>query len=376
MWAPNLVLPFQNADQKLGSEPPGLDLGFTRDQEKGKAFLERTGGWESSKRVQAMQVYLLGALRDTSLVGKYSSMHINTIYQYGYNHPRTVKLAYKYVLSTALQEKRFVYLSLKRFCRVLDAPKTGWRIRPGTLSADLREYSHISGPQWKAMEKDKKKSGKSMGNMSNVAYLKRDFSSQWVQGRFIMDALRNAAIKERNHLLTEMHELFKPLENEPDADLIRPWADAEAWAERGEPTFVKKKKLDLSRIAKHVHVIYKQHKDHLKNHNNINAGVQFTELPIEVRQDKLRSISKAFVSGPQIEDLETIPDAATLARYRASYAYKYDAEMNSRFEAPGWSRFPWNVAFRELCSIKASALGPHKTVTGNFYERFKLVKRV
>jgi hypothetical protein len=226
------------------------------------------------------------------------------------------------------------------------------------------------------MEKDKKKLGKSKGNMSNVPYLKRDYSSPWVQGKFIMDILRNAAIKERDHLLAEMDQLFKPLENEPDADLIRPWADAEAWAERGEPTFVKKKKFDLSRIAKHVHVIYKQHKDHLKNHNNINAGVQFTELPIEVRQDKLRSISKAFASGPQIEDLETIPDAATLARYRASYAYKYDAEMNSRFEAPGWSRFPWNVAFRELCLIKASALGPYKAVTSNFYERFRLVKHV
>lgn len=370
MWAPTLVLPFQNANEKLGSEPPGLDRGFTRDQEKGRGFLERTGGWESSKRVQAMQVYLLGALRDASLVGKYSSMHVNAIYKYGYNHPRTVKLAYKYVSLTAFPDQLIYYLSSKRFCRVLDAPKTGWRIRPKTLSADAKDYSHGSSPQWRAMEKDKKKSNKSMGNKSNAPYLKRDYSSPWVQGRFIMDVLRNGAIKERDHLLTEMQELFKPLESEPDADLIRPWADAEAWAERGEPTFVRKKRFDLSRIAEHVKVIYNRHKDHLKN------GAQFTDLPIEVRQDKLRSISKAFVSGPQIEDLETIPDAAMLARYRASYAYKYDAERNSRFEAPGWSRFPWNVAFRELCLIKASALGPYKPVTSNFYERFKLVKRV
>jgi len=110
MWSPTLVLPFKNADPKLGSEPPGLDRGFTRDQEKGRAFLERTGGWESSKREQAMQVYLLGALRDTSLVGKYSSMHINTMYRFGYNHPRTVKLAYKYVSLTTLLESWFIDL--------------------------------------------------------------------------------------------------------------------------------------------------------------------------------------------------------------------------------------------------------------------------
>jgi len=111
MWATDFVLPFQNADEKLGSEPPGLDLGFTRDQEKGKAFLERIGGWESSKRVQALQVYLLGALRDTSLVGKYSSMHINAIYRDGYNNPRAVKLAYKYVSSTARLNSRFTDFS-------------------------------------------------------------------------------------------------------------------------------------------------------------------------------------------------------------------------------------------------------------------------
>ena len=56
-----------------------------------------------------------------------------------------------------------------------------------------------------------------------------------------------------------------------------------------------------------------------------------------------------------------------LARYCASYAYKYDAEVSFG----KWSRFPWNVAFREL---KASALGPYKAVTSNFYGQFKLVK--
>jgi len=348
------VLPFQNADEKLGSEPPGLDLGFTRDQEKGKAFLERTGGWESSKRVQAMQVYLLGALRDTSLVGKYSSMHINAIYRDGYNNPRAVKLAYK-------------------FCRVLDAPKTGWRIKPETLSADLTKYHHSCGPQWKAMEKGKKKSG-NFKNGSNMPYLKRDSSSYWVQGqKFIMDVLRDAAIKERSCLLTEMDQVFKPLNAGPDSHLLQPWADAQAWAERGDPAFVEMKKADLKRIAEHVQAVYQQQKIYLQNinRNNISGGVQFTELPIETRQDRLRVSSKAFASGPQLEDLPTIADAAMLARYRASYAYKYDAETSF----VGWSQFPWNVAMRELCLIKVAALGPYKVVTNNFYERFKLVKR-
>jgi len=58
--------------------------------------------------------------------------------------------------------------------------------------------------------------------MSNVPYLKRDYSSQWVQGKFIMDVLRDGGMKARDHLLTEMQQLFEPLEGEPDADLIHP----------------------------------------------------------------------------------------------------------------------------------------------------------
>jgi predicted aminopeptidase len=225
------------------------------------------------------------------------------------------------------------------------------------------------------MEKGKKKSGKFKDN-SNVPYLKRDSSSEWVQGKkFIMDVLRDAAIKERSRLLIEMDQVFKPLNRGLDAHLVKPWADAEAWAKRGDPIIVEMKKADLKRISEHVQAMYQQQKRYLQNDNrknNTSATVQFTELPIETRQDKLRASSKAFASGPQIEELPTIADAAMLARYRASYAYKYDSETSYG----GWGQFPWNVAMRELCLIKAAALGPYKAVTNNFYERFKLVRRI
>lgn len=75
--------------------PPGLDACFSTDNERVDAFLRRVAGEPEEKKVAAMQVFLLGALRDTSLVGKYSSMHDNSIYKNGYANPRTVKLAYK-----------------------------------------------------------------------------------------------------------------------------------------------------------------------------------------------------------------------------------------------------------------------------------------
>jgi hypothetical protein len=41
-----------------------------------------------------MQAYLLSAIRDMAVVGKYSNWHINSTYSLGYSHPETIRLAY------------------------------------------------------------------------------------------------------------------------------------------------------------------------------------------------------------------------------------------------------------------------------------------
>lgn len=97
-WARSLVEAFNNADEALSEEPAGLDLCFIRDAEKVSNFISRTRDFTSAERSLEMQKSLLGALRDTSLVGKYSVMHDNAIYQYGYANKRTIKLSAKCVL--------------------------------------------------------------------------------------------------------------------------------------------------------------------------------------------------------------------------------------------------------------------------------------
>ncbi|TRM60307.1 RNA dependent RNA polymerase-domain-containing protein [Schizophyllum amplum] len=71
-------------------------------------------------------------------------------------------------------------------------------------------------------------------------------------------------------------------------------------------------------------------------------------------------------------------EEAHIRRLAASYAYVHDWKEKRPFAnsivGDGWSRFPWNVAFRELCHIKADAVGYSKTVMMSFYERFKLAK--
>lgn len=97
IWTPDIVKPFKNADVKYSIEPEGLDRCFSRENEKVDAFLERTASHSPEEKVSAMQQYLLGGLSDPSTKGTYSIMHDNAIYSLGYKHPRTIRLAYKWV---------------------------------------------------------------------------------------------------------------------------------------------------------------------------------------------------------------------------------------------------------------------------------------
>jgi len=250
---------------------------------------------------------------------------------------------------------------------VLDAAKTGWRIRPDTIKADGRDYGHPLGPKWKAKIKvnPKKEKEKVFDARMNSTFLTRENGSAFVKGDFVMDTLFDAAEKEKYRLKKAMKKIFEPLPAGLDPDLTAPWDSLVKWAKIGTPEIVQLKSKDLGAIKAHVQEIYSRSKE--------THGDNFTRLPIEVRQNKLRAISLAFISGPKLEDIPSIPDEATLARARASYAYKYDGELHAHDY--GWTRFPFNVALRELCAIKAAAQGPYKTVQNSFYERFKLVQR-
>jgi RNA-dependent RNA polymerase len=257
----------------------------------------------------------------------------------------------------------------------LDGAKTGLKILPETLLSDLKEYHHARGPQWKDKAKGSKKDGP-LFDKSNSNFLSRG-KGPFIKGKFIMDILLSAAKKECDQALAQLEIVFAPLTVEVDPHLTQPWNDAVAMASRGSPEAVKRKRMDLSIIAVHVHEMYKEHKalGGKAKAAGGTKGAAFTDQPIEIRQDFLRAMSKKFHASPTSQDmhLDSMMDNAMIARLRASYAYCHDSTEMQKRSGRGWSRFPWNVAMRELSTIKASALGPHKTITNGFYERLKLV---
>jgi RNA-dependent RNA polymerase len=93
-WDPRLVAPFVNADLKYLEEPESLGKKFSKDTERVSDFLQRVRNLSIESRILETQKVTLGALRDPSLVGKYSTYHDKAMYIYGYSHPKTIELAY------------------------------------------------------------------------------------------------------------------------------------------------------------------------------------------------------------------------------------------------------------------------------------------
>lgn len=248
-------------------------------------------------------------------------------------------------------------LNLNRFCKILDSPKTGYKIKPDTRAADKKTYSHARGPAWKCRQnqkKDKDKDNEDHGvrraHESNMAPLQRqvDPKNPKMARRFIMDVLNDVAGAQEDKWLSDAEQLFLPFETSGhilDPDLAQPWEMYKEFAERRAREKDTKPRLDLAIICAHVKAMYASHSRDIKAKSyKSSQSNAFTGRAIEARQDVLRTLSRDFAANPKPVELSTIFDPALIARLRASYAYVYDHERNTGENGKGWSRFPWDVA--------------------------------
>jgi len=262
----------------------------------------------------------------------------------------------------------------------MDSAKTGRQLKASKLKADQRKYQPGGYPQWrldsKAMKKGSEFNGILASNESNVV-LKRQ-----VKTPFILDALYVYAKDLRDEKLRAIEMMFSGSTESGDPDLLSPWLEAFAWAHTSpdisgsvNAEIHKGRQRDLARIAEHVHHMFSEHSKRMKVNKSGAKGrgeYAFTSLEIEHRQDVLRGLSLEFSQKPRIEEMEHIFDTHSLARIRASYAYTYDLQKHKFRDGGNWSRFPWNVAFRELGLIKCQKNGDFVPVSAAIYEYMKV----
>ena len=91
-----MVNAFNEPPVHYSEHPPNINDHFKHDKENVTMFLARVAPNDDTAKIHALQEYLLGAVRDTSVVGKYSNFHGTATYTLGYTHPETIRLAYMY----------------------------------------------------------------------------------------------------------------------------------------------------------------------------------------------------------------------------------------------------------------------------------------
>lgn len=97
IFQPEVVEAFKEPPLHYSIQPAGfVDEYFKRDEEDVATFLAQVASWDDAAKTFKLQEYLLGAVRDTSVVGKYSNFHVAATYTLGYTHPETIRLAYMY----------------------------------------------------------------------------------------------------------------------------------------------------------------------------------------------------------------------------------------------------------------------------------------
>lgn len=94
IFQPELVEPFKNAPVEFSEEPKGIHENFIKENENVSDFLERTSTMTPVEKMYAYQDVVLSPLRDTSVVGQYSTFHEHALYTLGLRHPETIRLAF------------------------------------------------------------------------------------------------------------------------------------------------------------------------------------------------------------------------------------------------------------------------------------------
>ncbi|THG96285.1 hypothetical protein EW026_g5517, partial [Hermanssonia centrifuga] len=125
-WHPGFVANFRSADKRFADEPASLASCLHKVNESVQSFRERVPRTTPYKeQILEMQSYLLGSLKNASLVGTYNKFWEWSIFKNGYDHDETLRLAYL-------------------FCAILDGSKTGVTVDPDQLRRDRAIYTDTS----------------------------------------------------------------------------------------------------------------------------------------------------------------------------------------------------------------------------------------
>jgi hypothetical protein len=243
----------------------------------------------------------------------------------------------------------------------MDSKKMAIQIKPAILAADKKEWSVWNEPYWRQRQLNE-------GDSSVVGTRNQKPLRPWDGSTNILDRLVRAGETDMDNAIHDLENKLRP--NNPaagdlyfngngrDFDLAAPWLDAEERA-KGNPVAATALKRLQERVREFQKGFRRLNVDSVKK---ITTNVQ--------RRAQLREICKDFASFRVDGDVficDPLGDY-TLRDIKASCAYVCDLEKRGGEE----NGFVWHVAIRDLCKLKANAVGGGHTVTIPFTTAEKL----
>jgi hypothetical protein len=231
----------------------------------------------------------------------------------------------------------------------MDAKKTGIRIKDKVLQEDKQYWSIFEEPYWRRQQLEKDAKSPRAFVRNNKPLTPRNGISP------ILDELVLRGVDELNSAIIRLESTIQPKEpgtgdlyfdgNGKDPDLLRAWEMA---------SYDPNKRRDCGEIQG----VIKRCFDRLKA---LNVDTRRKLCSAKVRTITLRAICREFATNPPLENLASFRSEEELRIVKASCAYAWDLSLALR---GGDERgFPWIMAMRDLCAMKAQAISSGDTIT-------------
>ncbi|WWC87943.1 uncharacterized protein L201_002843 [Kwoniella dendrophila CBS 6074] len=371
-WDESLVKPFKNAEDHYAETPEDFEEeNFDKEVLKGVDFLASIEGLEEDEKIRELQNWLLSAVMGDELTGTYSDLHGNAVYTFGYDHPEAIRLA-------------------RMFCHVLDARKSGLRVKPEVKFRDMNKYK--GDLTWRLRKKDDEDQ---TSHVINRHILKRPMRL----GPFVIDVLMRKGDDYREHMMGSFLREPATLNNEDFRTL------GQIWQRRTNPKIHKDPLItdQLSKLRDHVDacfsirqsivqgrcgnvdeayhdIIYGNGQQKLKNKSATcsptkqQKKVENTESNLE-RLTKIRQLADLWKKNPKEEDISILLDywdEDDIKRLKLSYL------VGILVGSTGSSQHcPFDLDFDGICEMKAQLSGQKvRTILSSIYGDLKPVARI
>jgi hypothetical protein len=298
---------------------------------------------------QYLKRHLLNSLRHTQYVGIYGRLHENAVYKKGFSSNEAITLAH---MSVHIIDPKVLSLPLISFNTCMDSAKSGHRIKPEVFEKHKRQFHIGSRPGYVPVGPD------------GAAPVRRESHLD----RHIVEAILEEAGKMQISYSRRWQDIIdrglSPADK--DEDLRQPWSDLLQRCNPDQLPYLTYEQLDrdMRRIMQHIRQCHSQFKNSTSGYwatkDAERLGFKTPKRRGSSRYQEGRSFQELlslFTTNSELEYLHHDPEE--LARIKASYAYFMEWPFEEETGSGGFnipSDFAFEMAFTELCKIKAAAV--------------------